>query len=141
MLPPAWFALALLLTAGAAALEDLATRRIPNPLLSAALACAVLMQAIGGDLAAMSVGMLVAGLLLPLYLFGGMGAGDVKLVAVLGAFGGPLLAFHVVVVSLLLFGAVALAGLHAGLVVRRQSLPFAPAVAAASVFALAQDLF
>lgn len=137
MLPPAWFELALLLTAGAAALEDLAARRVPNDLLWAALACATLMHAGGGSLATMAAGMAVALLLMPLYLLGGMGAGDVKLLAVLGAFCGPVTGLTLVLAALLLFGAAALAGMQLGLVVRQQSLPFAPALAAASVFALA----
>jgi prepilin peptidase CpaA len=137
MIAPAWFELALLVTAGAAALEDLASRRIPNDLLAAALASALLMHAACGSLGAMAGGMAAGLLLLPLYMLRGMGAGDIKLLAVLGAFGGPLLAVQLALAAALVFGLVALMGLRLGLCIRQQTLPFAPALAAGSVFALA----
>jgi prepilin peptidase CpaA len=138
MLTPAWFELGLLVTAGAAALEDLAERRIPNPLLGAALTSALLLQASGGSLATLAGGML-AGLLalLPFYWLGGMAAGDVKLLAVLGAFGGPALALSTAAVGLVLFGLAACVAVRAGLCLRGQAWPFAPALALASLLVLA----
>ena len=72
---------------------DLAWRRIPNALLLPALVLALALQASGGGLegvlsacAGLLVGLMF---LMPLHLMGGMGAGDVKLLAVVGAFLGP----------------------------------------------------
>jgi prepilin peptidase CpaA len=68
---------------------DLAWHRIPNTLLMPALVVALALQASGDGLD----GMLAAGaglvvglaFLMPLYAMGGMGAGDVKLLGVVGA--------------------------------------------------------
>ena len=72
---------------------DLRTRRIPNALtLGAALAGLVFHRLIGGtDGAMMAAGGWVVGLLLflPFFALRGMGGGDVKLLAALGAWLGP----------------------------------------------------
>ena len=83
----------LLLLLFAAAWHDIQTRRIPNALVFpgavAGLLCnALLPQSLGGlemldCVAGLAVGL---GLLLPLYLMRAMGAGDVKLMAMTGAF-------------------------------------------------------
>lgn len=82
---------ALLLTA---ALFDLARHRIPNPLLLLGLVLAFYVQLalpMGGGLWATLAGVGVASvIMLPLYLLRVMGAGDVKLLAMVGAFLGPL---------------------------------------------------
>jgi prepilin peptidase CpaA len=72
---------------------DLRSRRVPN-LLTMPLACAgLLLAAIGGTgLSATDafLGCLVGlGIMLPLHILGGTGAGDVKLLAAFGAFLGP----------------------------------------------------
>ncbi len=79
-----------LLTAG---FVDLFHHRIPNALLGAALVYALLFTAaasgVGGillSLAGLAVGL---AMLLPLYLLGGVGAGDVKLLGLVGAYLGP----------------------------------------------------
>lgn len=139
MLNPAWFELGLLLTAGAAALEDLASRRIPNPLLSAAFASACVLHVAAGTFEVLLAGTAVGALvLLPLYLLNGMGAGDIKLMMVLGAFGGPQFAVAGGLCGLIVFGLCALLALRAGFSIRAQRWPFAPALAAGSLFALAQ---
>ena len=79
----------LLAGTGSAAAVDLATRRIPN-LVSVTMAVAGLVLA-GAGMTPVSIGSSLAGLLLglvlmlPGYLFGATGAGDVKLFAAAGA--------------------------------------------------------
>jgi len=83
----------VLLVASIACVTDVRTRRIPNALTFGAAASAVvfhtaltgregLILALGG----WGVGLL---LFLPFFLLGGMGGGDVKLLAALGAWVGP----------------------------------------------------
>jgi prepilin peptidase CpaA len=89
-----WLQAALLLLVSIAAINDLATRRIPNRLLLAGLACALVLRLLSAaPLAALlaALGGLALGLVLflPFYLLRGMAAGDVKLMAVVGAFAGP----------------------------------------------------
>lgn len=103
----------LLLLVSIAAVNDLATRRIPNRLLLAGLAGAFclhllssaplssLLAALGG----MGVGLAV---FLPFYLARGMAAGDVKMMAVVGAFVGPGDAFDIAMLSWCVGGVMAL---------------------------------
>jgi len=76
-----------------ACISDLRTRRIPNVLTFSSAACAVLFHLITGGwaAAAWSVGgyLLGAVLFLPMFALRGMGAGDVKLLAAVGAWLGP----------------------------------------------------
>jgi prepilin peptidase CpaA len=105
--------LALITVVVAAAARDLAVRRIPNRLLGAGLLCAASLHLMSDTpLSLLSTG--VAGfatglaLFLPLYLLRGMAAGDVKLMATVGAFTGPLLAFHICLVTCCIGGVMAL---------------------------------
>ena len=91
MTAAAW---AVVATGVAAVGFDLATRRVPNALTfgtaGAALVFAFAMQGwsgLGWALAGWAVG---CALFLPWFLLGGMGAGDVKLLAGLGAWLGPM---------------------------------------------------
>jgi prepilin peptidase CpaA len=103
----------LLLLVSIAAVNDLATRRIPNRLLLAGLACAFCLRVLSPDpsaallgaLGGMGVGLAV---FLPFYLVRGMAAGDVKMMAVVGAFAGPADAFEVAVLSWCAGGVMAL---------------------------------
>lgn len=104
---------ALLLLVSIAAVNDIATRRIPNRLLLAALACALLLHLISADpvgallsaLEGMATGLAV---FLPFYVLRGMAAGDVKMMAVVGAFTGPGLAFEIAVLTWCVGGVMAL---------------------------------
>ncbi len=79
---------------------DLAKRKIPNRLLALGLLVALVLHLMSGTpsallssyLAGFGVGLLM---FLPLYLLGGMAAGDVKLMATVGAFCGPLAAVEI----------------------------------------------
>ena len=79
--------------AGTGAAIDMWTRRVPNPLTALVAASGVLLAAYG--VSGISVGTSFAGLfvglalMLPGYLIGGTGAGDVKLFAALGTLLGP----------------------------------------------------
>jgi prepilin peptidase CpaA len=83
----------LLVLLAAAVVTDLKSHRIPNILLAPALSIALLVHALHGgtDGLVMAVGGLALGVVmfLPLYLVGGMAAGDVKLLGVVGCFLGP----------------------------------------------------
>jgi len=86
------FAVLFVLLACAVA-TDLSNRRIPNLLLVPALSVALMLHTMTGgvDGLVIAAGGLALGLamLLPLYLIGGMSAGDVKLLGVVGSFLGP----------------------------------------------------
>ncbi len=95
-----------------AAGTDIATRRIPNLLTFGAAAAALAFHAtqsgapgLGLALAGWAVG---AAAFFPFFLLGGMGAGDVKLVAALGAWLGPAGALQVALASAIAGGAVAM---------------------------------
>lgn len=84
---------AVLLVAIAAAVSDVRERRIPNVLTFGAAAAAVIfglvtagMNGLGVSAAGWLVGV---ALFFPFFALGGMGAGDVKLLAALGAWVGP----------------------------------------------------
>lgn len=104
----------LLLLVAAAAINDLASRRIPNLLLLSGLAAALALHAVspqpGEALLACFAGAF-AGLLLflPFYLTRGMAAGDVKMMATVGAFTGPAAALHIAVLAWCAGGVMAIA--------------------------------
>ena len=99
------------LTAGAAMI-DVRTRRIPNLLVGSALAAGLIAQGVGGGtdgLVGGLVGMLVAGgILLPGWLLGWMGAGDVKLMAAAGMWFGFPQSLYATLASLMAGGVIAL---------------------------------
>lgn len=109
-----WLDLALLAVLLLASAFDIARRRIPNRLLAAGLIGALVLHLASGTpsallsvyLAGFAVGLLM---FLPLYLMGGMAAGDVKLMATAGAFLGPALAFQASLATYCAGGILALA--------------------------------
>jgi prepilin peptidase CpaA len=100
-----------------AALTDLALRRIPNVLVLCGLVVAAGLHTLAapGAMADSLAGTWLAGLatgfflFLPLYALRGMAAGDVKLMAMVGAFTGPAPALQVALLACLFGGALALA--------------------------------
>ncbi|CAE6796428.1 hypothetical protein R69619_04993 [Paraburkholderia nemoris] len=106
-----------------AALSDLQTRRIPNWLVATALVVALPVQVTlhgGADGMQMWLGGCLTGglLLLPGYLMRLMGAGDVKLMAAVGAFCGAIGAFEIGLATFVIGGVWSLAVL----LLRRQTL-------------------
>lgn len=105
----------LVLMVCAAAVSDVSSRRIPNALIAAGLAAALMLHVFGSDSAgwkAWLTGMLTGLVLfLPFYAVRGMAAGDVKLMAAVGSFVGPLMAFKVAMATFLIGGAWALAAI------------------------------
>jgi prepilin peptidase CpaA len=107
------FQIAAIVIAIVAAVWDLRTRRIPNILtFGAALAAIATHGYLGGPAGA---GWALAGWLvgvaffLPFFALGGMGAGDVKLLAALGAWLGPAAAAWTALFSLIAGGVLGLA--------------------------------
>jgi prepilin peptidase CpaA len=106
--------LVLICLVAQAGVTDLAVRKIPNVLVLTGLVLALILQLLHGAhwmpvcswMAGASAGFF---LFLPLYLLGGMAAGDVKLMAMVGAFVGPLAALQVGLLVLLIGGLMALA--------------------------------
>ncbi|MDH6152924.1 MULTISPECIES: A24 family peptidase [Paraburkholderia] len=93
---------------------DLHERRIPNVLVLVGLALAFAVQwglhGAGEGSHRWVLGLLTGGgLFFPLYLLRGMGAGDVKLMAAVGAFVGPQPALEIVLVTCVVGGVWALA--------------------------------
>lgn len=108
-------ALLLVLVAIAAGF-DLNSRRIPNWLVLVGLVTSYILQInfnTSGSFSgfkAWGLGLLVGfGLFLPLYLFRAMGAGDVKLMAMVGSFLGPVSALGAVLTTLVAGGVLAVA--------------------------------
>ncbi|KAB8040165.1 A24 family peptidase [Janthinobacterium aquaticum] len=106
--------LLLLLFVALAAASDLARRKIPNRLVLAGIVVALGLhgwQAPGNAAPLLFwLGGMAAGffLFLPLYLLRGMAAGDVKLIAMAGAFAGPWATVQIALATFVLGGLMAL---------------------------------
>lgn len=97
---------------GLAVFTDLRWRSLPNWLTGGGIVFALVWhmgaggyEGVMASLKGLALGILL--LLLP-FLLGGMGAGDVKLLGMVGAFGGPLLAWRAFLAAALIGGAAAL---------------------------------
>jgi prepilin peptidase CpaA len=104
--------IAVLLVAFIAVAFDVRTRRIPNALnfgAAAAAVCFAFVQAgVSGTTSALAGWFLGAALFYPFFAIGGMGAGDVKLLAALAAWLGPLDAIYLAFFTSLAGGVAAL---------------------------------
>lgn len=103
--------LATIAVAALAAWTDVTTRRVPNLLTFGSAALALTFHAVDGGVSGLGwacAGWLVGtAVFFPFFALGGMGAGDVKLVAALGAWLGPLGAVQIAVAAALAGGVVA----------------------------------
>jgi prepilin peptidase CpaA len=103
---------AALMVAGVAMLCDLRTRRIPNLLTFGAAALAAVAGLVFGGpwglLIALAGWALGVALFFPMFALGGMGAGDVKLLAALGAWLGPMETVWLALFSSIAGGVIAL---------------------------------
>ena len=124
-----------LVVATIACVTDLRTRRIPNVLTfgAAAGACGFYLADRGlGGLGWSAAGWLVGGLLfLPLFALRGLGGGDVKLLAALGAWMGTSALLPIVLLSSLIGAVVGGAFLAIRGHDRATPIPFGPFIAAA----------
>lgn len=97
----------------AAVVTDLRSHRIPNLLLLPALVLALILHTMSGGIDGLitAAGGLAIGLamLSPLYIVGGMAAGDVKLLGVVGSFVGPWVAVIAGIATMMAGGAFGIA--------------------------------
>lgn len=98
----------LVITVLIAAWCDLSSWRIPNRLLAASASAAIVLALFAPDgigiSACLAGGLTGLFLFLPIYVAGGIAAGDVKLMATLGMFAGPLLAIDLALMIFLVGG-------------------------------------
>jgi prepilin peptidase CpaA len=103
--------IAVVVVATIAAISDLSTRRIPNFLTFGAAIAALVYHAVDGGVYGAGQASLgwIAGvaLFLPFFALGGMGAGDVKLIAALSAWFGPFGALQLAAATAIAGGVVA----------------------------------
>jgi prepilin peptidase CpaA len=104
---------AVLVFAGLAVVSDLRTRRIPNVLTFGAAAAAIgftaLESGVYGTLTPLCAWFVGAALFFPFFALGGMGAGDVKLLAALAAWLGPVDAVYMAFFAAIAGGAIGVA--------------------------------
>ena len=106
--PQSIIVVALVLTVMVAAWTDLQEWRIPNALLAPSAAAALMLSTFAPGSQGITLSLLgaAAGLFifLPLYLLKGMGAGDIKLMGVIGLYAGPDLTLDIALLTALIGG-------------------------------------
>ncbi len=124
----------------AAAAIDLRTRHVPNVLTGATAVAGVVLSLTGAgrigvaaSLAGCVIGLAV---MLPGYLFGATGGGDVKLLAALGTLLGPERVLFAIFVMAIGGGVIALATAIYRRQLRHQMFAYAPAIALGAIAAL-----
>lgn len=132
----------LALALAVAVVSDLRVRKVPNALTGPAVLMGFALGAFGHGPHGLRLSLEGAALTLPLYaLRGGLGAGDVKLLAAVGALAGPRFALWTLLGTGLAGGLLGAAYLATrGLDLRREGwagrrLPYAPAVALGAAWA------
>lgn len=104
---------AVLLVGVVASVSDLRTRRIPNALTFGAAALGLVFHVVSGGMSGfgLSLAGLATGLAIffPVFALGGLGAGDVKLLACIGAWLGPIGALWTAMYAAMAGGAIAFA--------------------------------
>ena len=107
-----WTGIIVLVVALIACVTDVRSRRIPNVLTLGGAAAALVFHTVtaeGAGIGAVAIGWLVGtAVFLPFFLLGGMGAGDVKLMAAIGAWLGPAEAFAIAIYASLAGGVLAI---------------------------------
>jgi prepilin peptidase CpaA len=123
-----------------AAVIDLRTRRVPNGLTgaSAAVGLALAISGVGriGVAASLIGGGIGLALMLPGYLFGSTGGGDVKLLAAIGTLVGPDRIFVAYFGMAIAGGLLAVATALARRRFRNQTFAYAPAIALGAIVAV-----
>ena len=113
MTPETFRTVAVLVIAAAAVAFDIRTRRIPNVLTFGAAAAALVFALVAGTLQGTMMTvfawLLGAALFFPMFALGGMGAGDVKLLAALAAWMGPADAVYLAIFASMAGGVIAVA--------------------------------
>jgi len=109
----AYFDVALICLLALACIFDMTERRIPNALLLSGLIAAAVLHLMAGPASTRAItffGGFIVGLaiFLPLYMMRAMAAGDVKLMATVGAFTGPALAIEICLATYCIGGVLAL---------------------------------
>ena len=153
--------LVLVAVLAVAVVTDLRSRRIPNLLTFPALGLGILLNSaflgLDGLKTSGEAALLAMAILLPLYMFKGLGAGDVKLMAAIGALKGPEFLIYTFAWAAIFGGGMAMLGLlrsrrvglafsHLvyfrffprpdGTFISAGRLPYAPAIALGALFVL-----
>lgn len=123
-------------------IEDVRTRRIPNWCCAALLVCGLVIGVADAGIAGLASSLLgaLAGffVFLVFYISGGMGGGDIKLMAACGSIVGVRALPVSAVLTAILGAAIAVLAACFGMARRRrmESIPYAPAIVLGSLLAL-----